>query len=615
MSGIVALLNRDAAPVDAGLLREMTMRLAFRGPDDQNTWQEGAIGLGHALLRTTFEAEGEHSPCSLDGRTWITASARVDDRARLLDKLHDHGRELPAQAPDPHLILAAYQVWGEACLEHLAGDFAFILWDASCRRLLCARDHFGVAPLYFAEAGPSLVLSNTLQAVRLHPRVSDALNEQAIGDYLLFHCNFDPNTSVFADVRRLPPAHALTWDARAGLQIRRYWDLAGEQDYMRYKDPRDYVVRFGELFGQAVADRLRTDRVTIALSGGMDSPAVAAAAHGILAAQGRPCHIQALTFVHRLTPTEEERYASLVAEKLGIPIEFIDSDARLYKEPPESFDGVLSPEPNSVFACWLNPWQELWSRAAAGRVLLTGHGGDPALRASKTYWRELLVRGQFGQMVADIRQYRHTLGRWPRLRLRRPARGRKIWPYPPWLNPDFAARLELPRRQQSQGAGWGYRDGLLSMARNPFWANFLSSFDAGNTLLPLEVRFPFFDLRLVSYLATVPPAPWFEGKYLLRAAMRPSLPAAVSERGKSLRQGLPLEALAIQQGVPAYLADLLATPELAPYVDRDELLQIVRSPAAEGRAFKSVLRPMMLAYWLRHRQDKKSEKSAINRII
>ena len=605
MSGIVALLNTDAAPVDAGLLRRMTGRLAFRGPDAQNTWQEGAIGLGHALLRTTFEAEGEKSPCSLDGKTWITASARLDDRASLLGKLCARGLELSAQAPDPHLILAAYQAWGEGCLEHLAGDFAFILWDASCRRLLCARDHFGVAPLYYAEAGQSLVLSNTLQAVRLHPRVSDALNERAIGDYLLFRCNFDLSTSTFADVRRLPPAHVLTWDARAGLQTRRYWDLAAGQDYARYRDPRDYVARFSELFRQAVADRLRADRVSVALSGGMDSPAVAAAAHGILTAQGRPFHVQAFTFVHHLTPTEEGRYASLVAEKLGIPIEFIDSDTRLYQEPPEAFDGALSPELNNVFTSWLNPWQELWSRAAAGRVLLTGHGGDPALRASKTYWRELLARGQFGRMAADIRQYHRTLGRWPRLRLRQPARSRESWSYPSWLNPDFAARLDLPSRLRGQGAGWGHRDGLLSMARNPFWSNFLSSFDAGNTQLPFEVRFPFFDLRLVNYLAIVPPAPWFEGKHLLRAAMRPSLPAAVSERGKSLRQGLPIEVLAGRQGVPAYLVDLLATPELAPFVDRDKLLQIVRSPAAGGGGFKSILRPMMLAYWLRHRQAAK----------
>src|SRR5438105_1982975 len=113
MSGIVGIFNRDGAAVDRGLLREMTTFMSFRGPDAQNVWQDGPVGLGHAMLRTMAESEKEHQPCSLDGQVWITADARVDARADLIAELESAGRREVRQATDAELILHAYHVWGE----------------------------------------------------------------------------------------------------------------------------------------------------------------------------------------------------------------------------------------------------------------------------------------------------------------------------------------------------------------------------------------------------------------------------------------------------------------------------------------------------------------------
>jgi len=89
VSGIVGMMNLDGSPIDRELLDRMTGFLAFRGPDAQTTWVNGPVGLGHTLLRTTFESEHEHQPHSLDGRVWVTADARIDDRANLIGKLAD----------------------------------------------------------------------------------------------------------------------------------------------------------------------------------------------------------------------------------------------------------------------------------------------------------------------------------------------------------------------------------------------------------------------------------------------------------------------------------------------------------------------------------------------
>ena len=111
MSGIVGLLNLDGAPVDPALLARLTQSLAAGGPDGQATWADGAIGLGHALLRTTFESAQKAQPCTLDGTARITAAARVDGRAELIAELRAQGRAPDPGRPDVELILHAYAAW------------------------------------------------------------------------------------------------------------------------------------------------------------------------------------------------------------------------------------------------------------------------------------------------------------------------------------------------------------------------------------------------------------------------------------------------------------------------------------------------------------------------
>src|ERR1051325_9349362 len=206
MSGIVGIVNLDGAPVDRELLSQMTDFLSFRGPDAQEVWVEDNVGFGHAMLRTTWEAETEKQPLTLDGKVWLTADARIDGRAQLIaqlevklgrkidlvaarrSSLNDHtflsnGHDSVARTPnDAELILFAYEAWGEDCVKHLIGDFAFAIWDSHQRRLFCARDHFGIKPFFYAHVDNTFVFSNTLNCVRLHPKVSDELNEIAIGE-------------------------------------------------------------------------------------------------------------------------------------------------------------------------------------------------------------------------------------------------------------------------------------------------------------------------------------------------------------------------------------------------------------------------------------------------
>src|SRR5262249_38269091 len=152
-----------------------------------------------------------------------------------------------------------------------------------------------------------------------HPAVSDKLNEQAIGDFLLFGLNQDPTSTTFADIHRLPQAHSLTISA-SGLRVQKYWSPSVGS--VSYKSKGDYVERFRDLLNEAVHDRLPTSTVGISMSGGLDSSSVAAIATQLRKTNAQPLNIHAYCAVYdRVFADEERTFASLTADALGIPIE------------------------------------------------------------------------------------------------------------------------------------------------------------------------------------------------------------------------------------------------------------------------------------------------------
>jgi asparagine synthase (glutamine-hydrolysing) len=598
------MVNLDGSPIDRKLLDRMTAFLAFRGPDAQATRADGPAGLGHALLRTTPESEREQQPGSLDGRVWITADARIDDRANLIDKLAGHGRVATPDVPDVELILHAYHAWGERCVEHLLGDFAFAIWDGPRRRLFCARDHFGVKPLYYATVGHCLVFSNTLNCLRLHPAVSPKLNEFAIGDFLLFGANQDPGTTAFVDVRRLPAARTLTLSAGM-THVERYWTLPAD-GMLRWKRARDYVARFEELLRVAVADRLRTRRVGVFMSGGLDSSAVAAAARDVLRRQSGPFELRAHTIVYdRLIPDEERYYSGVVAGALGIPIHYLVADGYGVSAAWDAGGGA-TPEPYD------HPQALLMGdffRQAGGRsrVALTGQGGDPVFKGSPSYFLDLVRGLELGQLMLDLswflfRGRRPPLGIRTHLRRWFGSRTERQVRRPPWLNGAFAARLRRARRWQKRpGRAAPFhparREAYAELA-SPLWATFFEQYDPGTTQVPLEVRHPFFDVRLVRYLLSVPAVPWCHNKELMRAAMRGLVPEVVRRRPKTPLARDPAHILLCQ--ATTLWDEFRPPPEAGEFVDKEVLRRVSAANNDDSGLSWMNARALSLSHWLRH---------------
>jgi len=606
VSGIAGLLHLDGSPVDVQFLRRMAAALAFRGPDAQGICVSGCFGFAHTLLRTTDESAHERQPLSFDGKVWITADARVDARAELVSKLRAAGRPASVAAPDVELILHAYHVWGEECVAHLLGDFAFAIWDELQRKLFCARDHFGVKPFFYAHVGNYLIVSNTLNCVRLHPSVSDRLNELAIADFLLFDYNQELDTTTFADIRRLPPGHYLAWsDGKLG--VRRYWVLPSN-GCTRYARWRDYVERLGELLRAAVQDRLRTQSIAVSMSGGLDSPAVAALGREYLARAGAPTGLRAHTVVFdRVIPDQERYYAGVVAQALEIPIEFLAADDY---EPYQGWETGELHTPEPVHDPVVTMSHDLFCQMARhARVGFTGYGGDPAMLASPHFVFHLLRSLDLGTLVGSFAWYWWHYHRKPPMggvlaRVRAWLGRNEPDVFPVWLNPDLVKRWDLVGRWDRfrarseilhSTAPEAYR--VFSVS---FWPLVFESYDPAVTRLHLEFRHPFFDRRVIEYLLSIPPIPWYWDKVLLREVLRGVLPEEVRRRPKSPLAADPL-ATYFRARTEHWVDRFVPVPEFSEYVVRERIPTVAGSKQPPDWWLH--LRPLALNLWLLGRHE------------
>lgn len=524
MSGFGGIVNIDGAPIDRDL-----------------PWIDENVGF--------FQ-----QPFTLDDEVWLIADARID------------GRELLA---DEETILHAYEKFGENCVEHLIGDFAFVIWDKRSRRLFCARDHFGVKPFFFAHAGKSFIFSNALNTLRRDHAVSDALNETVVGDYLAFGLNQDLTTTIFRDIQRLPAAHTLSL-ANGAITTRRYWTPA-VKDEIRFRDPQSYVDRFNELFTTAIKDRLRAGRVSISMSGGLDSTAIAVIARDLLPQTGG---VQGFTTVYdELIPDEERHYSTLAASGIGVPIHHLSADRYAL------FEGELNqPEPFLISPLGGQFSDLLRLMAANAPVALTGYDGDALMNEPQ---RRSYLRRQASQLKASLKR----------------SKAEEFF-YPKWIDESFARRIDLRHRACEAASNIDKRrPATLRALQSKVWAPLFEGYDGSVTRLPLEVRHPFMDVRLVEYLLSIPAKPWCMNKHILRCAMKDRLPAAVLNRPKTPLAGDPALQL-WQRGGVRWLDNFEVTPQLTRFVN----LKVRRSLAEEvtPNALWANLRLFALNHWLAH---------------
>jgi len=607
MSGFVAIINTNGAPVDCEILKWLTDALHFRGTDRQKVWSEGHVGFGHALYGTTFESHYEFQPSSLDGEFWITGTARIDARSDLLNKLGLQSELRLDQIPDSDLILYAYRAWGERCLDYLLGDFSFVIWDKGRKKVFCARDQFGMRQLYYSQIRESLIISNSLYCIQQHPAVSKTLDEGAMAGFLLFgdHTWLDKELTVYADVKSLLPAHSLVLNSDGFMVRKKYWDIPANIPLLRYRNENDYREHFREVFKKAVCDRIRTDRVVLAMSGGMDSSTIAAMLCEIQNEDNHPFHISPVTVVYNTVhPCREHYFAGLVARRLGLSIHYIDGD--LY---PFLGEAINTTRPLEIDQPSL--WMDIMRQESLlGRVVLTGAAADNLLSYPASL-ASLRAAGNPFKIVSDSIQLRKRYGQFPGLGTGLLNKFRNIWPingsggsapypYPSWIKSDFEEKMCLKdvwaERWASSGRLFELRSRASLLHESLLTMDWCSDDSVmKNEFPPPEKRDPYLDIRMVEFVLSLPAIPWLFNKHVLRCSMKGKLPGEVIERPKT-PLGMLQQSLLELPGTQ-WVDEWKAVPGLKPYIERSKIPRLAGGVQGAVSSYIN-LRPLMLNRWL-----------------
>lgn len=536
LSGFGGIFCRDGAPVQPDCLLRLAEGIACRGADGEGSWHQGPIGLAHAHFWTTPEEVGERQPVHRPGRDlWLCGDLRLDNREELLATLGDAVEERPVT--DAQIVLAAYDRWEEDCPRHLAGDFAFVLWDGRRRRLFAARDPFGVRPFFYTADHRRLIAASTLEAVLASLGGSPGHNEPFLRDLLAWRFDRWIAETPYRGILRLPPAHRMMIDA-GSMVVSRYW-VPGEASPPPLRRPDDEIERFRETFLAAVKACTRSrGPVAVLLSGGLDSSAVACAAEHLTASGDLPWNLglRLYSCVFTETPGAQEReYAEAVARRCRHAAAiFLPSDDcwSLREFGADENYPLAEPEIGLTRLLMLRPMRT--ARADGCRVVVSGMAGDQAL-GGEPYHRPPLLRDvEWSRLLSELPHFR----RWSR----KTTAGLLLDAYvrpavPSWLRrvvnrvrrrgvspafappgPPLASRSAEVSRGQLTAPSFAARlAGLSTMARA-----------AG-----VEHRTPFLDRRLFETLLVLPPALRFRDgwiKRILRLALADLLPEEIRSR-------------------------------------------------------------------------------------
>src|SRR5580765_8563036 len=533
MCGICGTASTRRA-ADPERLAAMSATLAHRGPDSDGMFVDGGVGLAARRLSIIDLDTGDQPIANEDGTVVVVQNGEIYNYEELTHELVRAGHRFRTHG-DTEVLVHAYEEWGLRFAERLRGMFAVALWDSRERRLVLARDPYGIKPLYYRANDDGIAFASELRAL---PR--GEIDLDALEAFLAFNSVPAP-LSIFEGTRKLPAGHLLVWDG--DVELRRFARPAPTAD-VRTEDEAELVEELRARMRDSVRAHLVSDvPVGVLLSGGVDSCLLAA-----LAAEetGEPLRTFSIGFEER--SFDELADARLVAERYGTThreLVLRPDAALLLPALADAFD-----EP---FADSSSLPTYLVSRLAAEdvKVALSGEGGDELFGGYYTYAADLLAE-RFGGLAAPLRPIVERLPTATRrasfdYRAKRFVRAAHLPPlerHHGWKEIFSAdARAALTGRRSAFDPVDLLRDRFAETAGAPLLAR-LQDVDLGTYLVDdllvktdrasmahsLEARVPFLDPLVTGFALALPTRHKVRGlrkKVLLREAAAPLVPRRI----------------------------------------------------------------------------------------
>lgn len=526
IAGMIDFAN-DPRTLD---LSAMQKSMASRGPDQRGQYRDRTAALFHNRL-CVIDAENGHQPMSVrrDGRSYVLLyNGELYNTPELRTELCARGHTFRGHS-DTEVLLGAYIEWGDRCVEHLNGIFAFAVWEPQQNRLFLARDRMGVKPLFYTVQNGALIFASEIKGLLAHPWVEPEADQNSVLELLLIGPGRTPACGVFRNIQELPPACSAFFTPD-GLRLTRYWKLTA---HPHTDSESDTVAHVRWLVTDSIERQLVSDvPLGTFLSGGLDSGIISSVARRRMAEQGRPLLTFSVDYTDnrryfqagRFQPNTDTDYIPFLRDWLDcrnilvtVGMEEL-ADALYDAVDARDLPGMADVDSSLLVFC--RKIREHVTVALSGECADELFGGYPWYRdetirsaegfpwAQSTAWRAQFLRPEY---LRGVDAWEYVMER-----CRRTIADADVLP-------DDSSVDRRMREMMRLNTDW-------------FMQTLLDRKDRMSMYSALEVRVPFCDHRIAEYLYNVP---WElkdlhrQEKGLLREAARGLLPEEILRRKKS----------------------------------------------------------------------------------
>ena len=562
MCGICGQLRFDGDTPSSESLDNMMNKLARRGPDSNGKWLEGKIGFGHQRL-SIIDLSRSGSQPMIDSLLKLTLvfNGTIYNYKELRSRLIGKGYSFFSSS-DTEVIIKAYHYWGEDCVKHLDGMFAFAIWDKPSKKLFIARDRMGIKPLYYNLTNKAFTFASNSQAL-LTQDLDKSVNPIALQQQLSLHGVVPAPNTIINGIKKLKPGTYIVLSEKGDIKEQTYWHPSATRPEGNVSE-EDYIARTHELLTAAVTKRMAASDVPIGvlLSGGLDSSLIVA----LLKEAG---HRDIRTFSIGFEDIDDEsgsefEYSDQVVSKFKTDHKkYLLSNQEVLPRLSEAVMNMSEPMVGQdAIAFYLLSEQV----SKHSKVVLSGQGADEAFAGYFWYPRMAKEHGdeiesfskhyvdrphdEYLQTVMPIYQGENHTHKWLSKEFLKPGADSFI---------DKVFRTDMTRlivddpvkRVDNMTMAWG-----------------------------LEARVPFMDTELVEWALKIPPSLKMreEGKYPLKKIARELLPSSVIDRKKGY---FPMPALKYIQGdFLEFMSDILLSSSCVNrgVFDQKYINKVINSP-------------------------------------
>ena len=399
MCGIAGIVNKKNKKVANSTIKAMTDLIRHRGPDDEGFYFSDKFAFGHRRLAILDLSSDAHQPMSYMGLYTITYNGEIYNYLELQKELKEEGYNFKSTS-DTEVILAAYDKWGEDCVNKFNGMWAFALYDKKKNTIFCSRDRFGIKPFYYTEVNNQFIFGSEIKQL-LYFKKEHYVNKDILSDYLFFALEEHTNETFFKGIFKLEQSHNLVYSLdNHTFTITKFYDLKYDYELNRL-DEVQATEHLKQKMEASIDLRLRSDvKVGTCLSGGLDSSSIAA----IASEKNRDKGIDGFTAIHGRSidkKNDESHFAREVSKHCNFDLlevtpsleDITNTIEEVVRTQEEPFGGL------SIFMQYFVMKK---AKEAGCIVMLDGQGGDETLFGYEKYYSMY-----FAYLISQFKFFRY----------------------------------------------------------------------------------------------------------------------------------------------------------------------------------------------------------------